>query len=124
MRTGSADKGVRPVQEVIMKFYIAGMITGDKKYKRRFRKAERQLRKKGHSVMNPAWLVESPEFSYEDYIFVSGAMQERCEAVFFLKTWKRSPGANGEFVRATLHRQRIFFQMKAVPRQSRTETCS
>lgn len=37
-----------------MKIYIAGMITGDKNYKSKFKRAEKLLRSLGHSVMNPA----------------------------------------------------------------------
>ena len=64
-----------------MKIYIAGKISGDKNYKQKFRKAEKFLRKLGHSVMNPAWIVPSDEFRWEDYMQISiddaGKMQ-RC----------------------------------------------
>lgn len=66
-----------------MRIYIAGKITGDKNYKKKFAKAERALKKKGHSVMNPAWLKEYGEFDWIDYMGVSGAMQQTCEAVYF-----------------------------------------
>ena len=61
-----------------MKIYIAGKITGDKNYKKKFAKAERILRKKGHSVMNPAQLIVYKDFTWFDYMMVSGAMQRRC----------------------------------------------
>lgn len=37
-----------------MRIYVAGKITGDKHYKRKFRKYEKKLVKMGHSVMSPA----------------------------------------------------------------------
>ena len=83
-----------------MKIYIAGKISGDKNYKKKFKKAERALKKKGHSVMNPAWLVEYKAFSWIDYMIVSEAMQRRCEAVYFLPDWSQSKGAIIELKRA------------------------
>ena len=53
--TGRADckpeKGVQPV-----KIYIAGKITGDKRYKAKFAAAEKNLQAAGHVVLNPATL--------------------------------------------------------------------
>ena len=79
-----------------MKIYIAGKITGDKHYRRKFARAERMLRKLGYSVMNPAWIRASPEFDWDDYMAVSGAMQERCDGVYFLADWEESEGARAE----------------------------
>ena len=73
-----------------MKIYIAGKISGDKNYKKKFKKAERALKKKGHSVMNPAWLVEYKAFSWIDYMIVSEAMQRRCEAVLSFLTGNKA----------------------------------
>ena len=83
-----------------MRIYIAGKITGDKHYKRKFRKYEKKLTRLGHSVMSPAWIKASPEFSWEDYMAVSRAMQEVCEATFFLPDWMDSKGAKEEFLHA------------------------
>ncbi len=94
-----------------MKVYIAGKITGDKHYKKKFKRAEKILRKKGHSVMNPAWLVEYKEFNWIDYMIVSGAMQKSCEAVLFLPDWKQSKGALFEHRRAQNLGQRIFYSL-------------
>lgn len=54
----------------------------------------------GHSVMSPAWLGASPEFSWDDYMSVSRVMQETCEATLFLPDWMSSKGAKEEFLRA------------------------
>ena len=65
--TGRADckpeKGVQPV-----KIYIDGKITGDRKYKAKFREAAKTLEALGHVVLNPATLP--------DYQESAGAMVE------------------------------------------------
>ena len=95
-----------------MKIYIAGKISGDKNYKKKFKKAERVLKKKGYSVMNPAWLGDYKDFIWFDYMLVSGAMQRRCEAVYFLPDWSQSKGATIELKRAIASEQKIFFSLK------------
>lgn len=97
-----------------MKIYIAGKITGDKFYKWKFAKAERQLRRLGHSVMNPARLAAYAEFSYWDYMRISGVMQEACDAVLFLPGWTESRGAWNEYARAVERKQRMYFDVKTI----------
>lgn len=79
-----------------MKVYIAGPITGNPDYMREFAEAERRLLALGHGVMNPAWVRETAEFSYEDYRAVSQAMLERCDAICLLPGWEGSRGAREE----------------------------
>ena len=96
-----------------MKIYIAGKITDDKNYKSKFKRAEKLLRSLGHSVMNPAWIVPSDEFRWEDYMQISAIMQGRCNAVYFLKDWKESKGAKIEFKRCHQLEQTAFFEDSA-----------
>ena len=96
-----------------MKIYIAGKITGDKNYKSKFKRAEKLLRSLGHSVMNPAWIAPSDDFTWTDYMQISGMMQARCNAVYFLKDWKDSEGANIEFKRCHQLNQTAFFEDSA-----------
>lgn len=96
-----------------MKIYIAGKITGDKNYKSKFKRAEKFLRSLGHSVMNPAWIAPSDDFTWTDYMQISGMMQARCNAVYFLKGWKESEGARLEFKRCHQLNQTVFFEDSA-----------
>jgi hypothetical protein len=100
-----------------MKIYIAGKITGEpeQEYKAKFRKAEQELRDMGHSVMNPAWICSSPEFDWNDYMKVSGAMLDVCDGVLFLKDWLQSKGAKEEMGRAAITRKDIFMDISEIP---------
>lgn len=45
-----------------MKIYISGKITGDRRYKAKFREVEKKLAAAGHIVLNPAtacapWII-------------------------------------------------------------------
>ena len=99
-----------------MKIYIAGKITGDPNYKEKFNSAEKTVAELGHSVMNPAWLVDYPDFTYADYVAVSTTMQFRCNAILMLKDWGESNGAICEFERAKKLGQEIFFDIDKIPR--------
>ena len=98
-----------------MKIYIAGKITGDPDYVAKFARIEKQLLDKGHAVMNPAWIGNSAEFDYDDYIAISSAMQKTCDAAFFISDWKESNGARGEHGNAEELQQIIFYKMADVP---------
>jgi len=98
-----------------MKFYIAGKITGDPDYKKKFDEVEKQIMYKGHAVMNPACLKQYKEFSWEDYMFITKAMQMKCNAVFFLSNWTDSKGAMEEFETAKKLGQPVYFCLEDVP---------
>jgi len=97
-----------------MKIYIAGKITGNPNYKAEFAAAEKQLLEKGHSVMNPARLLECKEFTHSDYMSVTHSMQSVCDGVLFLPNWKNSKGAIEEFDYAATAKQKIFFNVEDV----------
>ena len=98
-----------------MRIYIAGKITGDKNYKRNFLKAERRLKKKGHSVMNPAWLVEYQGFTYSDYMDISDCMRRKCDAIFLLDNWMNSNGAQCERLKGINEEQTLYYNIDEVP---------
>lgn len=95
-----------------MKVYISGAITGIDDYMERFSKAEKYLQQKGYSVVNPAKTNATlPEDTlYEQYMVVSRALLNICEAVFFLNGWQQSNGARKEMKWAIEEDMRIMLE--------------
>lgn len=81
-----------------MIIYIAGAITGNPDYRMQFEAAEAILTAQGHIVLNPATLPEG--MPYEAYFPICYAMLDASEAIYLLRTWKHSTGANREVRRA------------------------
>ena len=77
-----------------MKIYIAGKITGDPKYRDRFREEAEKLEGLGHIVLNPAELPEGMEAA--DYMRICMAMIDVADAVVFLPDAAESAGARLE----------------------------
>jgi len=88
--------------------YLAGKITGDPHYRRKFNAAARELTAAGFVVLNPA-ILPYPGFEYEAYMRITTAMLDECEAVYFLPDWRVSKGASYEYNRAMANGQDIFF---------------
>ena len=88
--TGRADckreKECKPV-----KIYIAGKITGDRKYRAKFREAAKALEALGHVVLNPAILPAGLEEL--DYMRITLAMLEASDLAVFLPDYRESAGA-------------------------------
>jgi hypothetical protein len=82
-----------------MTVYVAGRITGDPRYRRKFKRAARGLRALGFCVLNPA-ILPPAGFSYAAYMRMTQAMLDECEAVALLPDWADSPGATAEYERA------------------------
>lgn len=82
-----------------MKIYISGAITGTEDFMERFAKAEKELTEQCYSVVNPAKVnAQLPEdTSYEEYMKMSFCMLDMCEAIYMLRGWSKSCGANREF---------------------------
>lgn len=77
-----------------MKVYLAGKITGDPEYQKKFQAAKEQMEKEGHIVLNPAELPEG--MSAADYMRVCIAMIDTADIIAFLPSWKISGGAKIE----------------------------
>ena len=73
-----------------MKIYIAGRITGNPNYREEFAEAEKELKRKGHTVLNP---VKPDGFTYKDYIDMGLCELMRCDAVYVLPGYEYSKGA-------------------------------
>lgn len=82
-----------------MKVYIAGAITNDPEYKKKFKDAEKDLRLRGHDVVSPIY-HSGP--TYKDYLIQGLAALSGCDAVYLLPDYTVSPGAQLELRLATL----------------------
>lgn len=67
-----------------MKIYISGKITGDRRYKAKFREVEKKLAAAGHIVLNPATAPEG--LRPVDYMRLCFAMMEAADVVLFSRT--------------------------------------
>ena len=76
------------------KVYIAGKITGDCNYRKKFERAEQELARQGHVVLNPAVLPEG--LSRGEYMRICFAMIDVADRVVLLSDYKDSPGARLE----------------------------
>ena len=74
-----------------MKIYIAGKITGDKRYKAKFAAAAKALQAAGHVVLNPATLPAG--LTDADYMRIGMAMLDTADQVIFLPGYQESAGA-------------------------------
>ena len=73
-----------------MKIYIAGKITGDKKYRAKFREAAKAMEALGYVVLNPAILPAGLE--ERDYMRITLVMLEAADLAVFLRSEERRVG--------------------------------
>lgn len=92
--------------------YISGPITGTTDYMERFEEAEKKLKERGYSVVNPAKVnAQLPEdTSYEEYMEMSFCLLSLCDAAYFLNGWSNSNGANKEYRYALEHSIKAIFE--------------
>ncbi len=88
-----------------MKIYIAGSITDNPDYEKQFKQAEKKLISEGHAVINP---VKNLGFNYREYIDMGLCELMRCDAIYLLPGWEKSPGANLELRYAEVVGLQIF----------------
>lgn len=81
-----------------MRVYISGGITGVENYKHYFDKAEEKLKFEGHEVVNPtSFDYVLPKLTYEEYMRFDMFLLNMCDAIYMLKDWQKSCGANREY---------------------------
>lgn len=78
-----------------MKAYIAGKITGDESYQKKFAHAKSCLEAEGFVVLNPAELPEGMRPA--DYMRICMAMMDTADVVAFLPDYALSKGAQLEW---------------------------
>lgn len=88
-----------------MKIYITGPMEGNKENFKRFARAEKELKRQGHVVVNPARVnAQLPQgTSRQGYLNMSLCMLEMCEVIFLLRGWDRSQHCNAEVSYALQH---------------------
>ncbi len=75
----------------VEKIYIAGKITGDPDYKKKFAAAQREREEQGFIVLNPAWTPQG--LTSADYMRMCFAMIDTADTVVFLPGYETSAGA-------------------------------
>ena len=82
-----------------VRVYIAGPMTGYENFNREaFHKAEEELKREGHTVLNPAVLPDG--LTQPHYMDICMAMIRCVDAIYMLKGWQRSAGAKAELALA------------------------
>lgn len=92
--------------------YVSGKISGTSDYMTRFAIAEKELRKKGYEVINPAKIFsQAPQgLPYSFFMDTSIVMLKYADAIFMLKGWGSSRGAKFEYAHAIIYDKEILFQ--------------
>ena len=81
------------------RIYLSGPISGVSDYMIRFAEAEKELVGKGYRVINPAKIGASlPEdMTYEEIVEIDIHLLEYADAIYLLRGWQSSRGANREY---------------------------
>ena len=82
-----------------IRIYISGAITGTDNYIERFARAERKLIEQSYEAVNPAQMLSLLPISttHKEYMVVSYALMDICDAIYLMNGWKNSKGATMEY---------------------------
>lgn len=97
-----------------MRVYISGPITGVEDYIEKFEEAEKELKENGYKVVNPAKIdrVMPNDMTYEEHMEIDLKLIDICNAIYMLKGWDMSCGANREYGYALGLGKIIMYQKK------------
>nr|DAT58458.1 MAG TPA: protein of unknown function (DUF1937) [Caudoviricetes sp.] len=79
-----------------MTIYISGPMEGIEGYEKNFKVAEEKMKEAGHEVVNPAE-IDGEGMTREELLALDLWMLEECNAIYMLKGWQQSRGANREY---------------------------
>lgn len=79
-----------------MTIYISGPMAGIEGYEKNFKAAEMKMKEAGHEVVNPAE-IDGEGVTREELLELDLWMLEGCDAIYMLKGWQKSCGANREY---------------------------
>lgn len=97
------------------KIYISGAITGTDDYIERFQTVEERLTGEGYQVLNPAKInTAMPDgTSYEEYMQVCFCLLDMADAIYMMRGWESSEGAQRELNYAYAKRKEVFYESGA-----------
>lgn len=94
-----------------MKIYISGPMAGIEGYKKNFKAAEEKMKEAGHEVVNPAE-IDGEGMTREELLMLDLWMLEECDAIYMLKGWQQSCGANREYGFALAKGMGVMFEVE------------
>lgn len=96
-----------------MRIYISGPITGVQNFETAFRKAAGKISRHGHEYVDPSHLDGYiPNATHDFYIHLAFATLPQCDAIYLLRGWENSAGAQQELLYAKAHNLTIYEEDK------------
>ena len=104
------------------KIYIAGKVTNENRNAciLKFEAAEKQLRAKGYTVVNPLKVINDWHMPWNEAVDIGLKALEKCDAIYLLADWYHSRGAIIEHAKAIIDEKEILHQMKLIKWKTKT----
>ena len=94
-----------------MTIYISGPMAVIEGYEKNFKVSEEKIKESGHEVVNPAE-IDGEGMTREELLRLDLWMLEECDAIYMLKGWKQSCGANREYGFALAKGMGVMFEVE------------